>query len=505
MMVRPANHTKVDIHGNISKPDPKTGSIQFHTNEARIMEWPFIFGRHNVTVHERESFTVASRIEAGVHNLENAVKETSKGEWTMHYDDKLAAWFDFVASRKAFALSTGIHTVNAPKEVISSDIEVSALVPFSQKSRAFSDAMDAVDVGWGDKPPENWTVVVCPEVVDHFQIFPSFSRNIQYGGKDMPVQTTHYAVHTVCTFKIAKMVAASINTGFYLHAGSHLGAVLHGQPIPWDDDADAFMDYNKRDSFKDLCTKGVNVYLGVKLQCVESDTALKIWLHVEGMPKGPSGSKYPWYSPYVDLFFYKKKDGYLWEVLPDGAVANKRHSQHYAIQDYFPTTPYYFGGITVLDPPSVIAERRYKTDICKVSNWNHRREYYYGAGGVNVDCDQMKKNFPFRYGSDKISNGARTLTVFPIQAASAPLTIASIEQRREWANISDSTLGQELTNEIPNLDVVEIDNTISPHDECSGKKLKVIEFNAERGRWWLGSASRLQDFDVVILNEMDIG
>uniref|UniRef100_A0A7S2M1N7 Endonuclease/exonuclease/phosphatase domain-containing protein n=1 Tax=Skeletonema marinoi TaxID=267567 RepID=A0A7S2M1N7_9STRA len=42
-------------------------------------------------------------------------------------------------------------------------------------------------------------------------------------------------------------------------------------------------------------------------------------------------------------------------------------------------------------------------------------------------------------------------------------------------------------------------------DGCRGHKLKVIEFNAERGKRWLESAELLRDADVIILNEMDIG
>ena len=35
--------------------------------------------------------------------------------------------------------------------------------------------------------------------------------------------------------------------------------------------------------------------------------------------------------------------------------------------------------------------------------------------------------------------------------------------------------------------------------------MKVVEFNAERGKRWLESAALLKDADVIILNEMDIG
>jgi hypothetical protein len=70
--------------------------------------------------------------------------------------------------------------------------------------------------------------------------------------------------------------------------------------------------------------------------------------------------------------------------------------------------------------------------------------------------------------------------------------------------------GQSLTDQLPHLNTVEIDNSIAPHAECqlldaNNSSLRVIEFNAERGRWWLESAHLLRDYDVIILNEMDIG
>jgi hypothetical protein len=41
---------------------------------------------------------------------------------------------------------------------------------------------------------------------------------------------------------------------------------------------------------------------------------------------------------------------------------------------------------------------------------------------------------------------------------------------------------------------VEIDNSISPQKQCTGS-LKVVEFNAKRGRWWMESVNLLKDAD----------
>lgn len=81
----------------------------------------------------------------------------------------------------------------------------------------------------------------------------------------------------------------------------------------------------------------------------------------------------------------------------------------------------------------------------------------------------------------------------------------------------------ELNNKIPNLDEVEIDNSIAPQQSCNIKAtstgphgdpkqlLKVIGFNAGRGSYWAEFAEmveimpELEKPDLIILNDMDIG
>jgi hypothetical protein len=53
--------------------------------------------------------------------------------------------------------------------------------------------------------------------------------------------TSLYAAHSVCSVYLANKIALSIDAPIYLHAGSHLGAILHGGPIPWDDDVDMYL------------------------------------------------------------------------------------------------------------------------------------------------------------------------------------------------------------------------------------------------------------------------
>eukprot|EP00578_Thalassiosira_sp_NH16_P023314 CAMPEP_0181094898 /NCGR_PEP_ID=MMETSP1071-20121207/10236_1 /TAXON_ID=35127 /ORGANISM="Thalassiosira sp., Strain NH16" /LENGTH=632 /DNA_ID=CAMNT_0023177253 /DNA_START=98 /DNA_END=1993 /DNA_ORIENTATION=+ len=92
-----------------------------------------------------------------------------------------------------------------------------------------------------------------------------------------------------------------------------------------------------------------------------------------------------------------------------------------------------------------------------------------------------------------------------------------LRQRAHWATKVGTVKGQELTRTIPNLDAVEVENSISGTTACSmresnfGVPLKVVAFNAERGKHWLEFVTIIQEIynssrpDVIILNEMDIG
>lgn len=89
-------------------------------------------------------------------------------------------------------------------------------------------------------------------------------------------------------------------------------------------------------------------------------------------------------------------------------------------------------------------------------------------------------------------------------------------QWQEWLKEVGKTKGAVLTNHIPYLDHVEIENWIASEVSCSEmmtseSRLKIVEFNAERGKHWHDFArlvqtdESLKDPDVIVLNEMDIG
>lgn len=92
-----------------------------------------------------------------------------------------------------------------------------------------TDVIVSMDLGWDHETPPQWLQDICPEVVEHYDKFPSFQRLPHPAA---PFMTTEFAAQSVCTLKVARLMAASVGTKLYIHAGSHLGALLHGQVRP---------------------------------------------------------------------------------------------------------------------------------------------------------------------------------------------------------------------------------------------------------------------------------
>ena len=229
----------------------------------------------------------------------------------------------------------------------------------------------------------------CKDVEKHFESFPYYNR---FQGND-PIMTTTYAIQTVCTMKVIRMVARSVNTTVYLHGGSHLGALIHGGPIPWDDDADMIMDYTKKTAFMQEC-----LHVGKPLRCLNAKFAIKVWLDSPNTYE----TGYPWRWPFVDLCFFKTNNMYIYETDVNGFLQKHPTPQRYKLTDYFPAKPTYFGGTYFAAPQDKIPTDRYDTTICKIGNWNHRLER--PSTPALLHCDKQKKRFPFIYNKTVIYN-----------------------------------------------------------------------------------------------------
>lgn len=144
--------------------------------------------------------------------------------------------------------------------------------------------------------------------------------------------------------KIVQTLASSINTRTYLHAGSHLGAILHGQMIPWDDDVDIFIDYNKRDKLFSIC-KNLRLDQNLTLKCTLNYSEMKIWIEDESYTKMTT-PEHKFGSPYIDVFFFRISGNKLYEVVAKTGRIKTGHQRFiHEIEQFFPTQPYYFGGM----------------------------------------------------------------------------------------------------------------------------------------------------------------
>ena len=79
------------------------------------------------------------------------------------------------------------------------------------------------DIAWPERMQD-----LCPEVLGHFSRFSYFPDL----SPEMPIATTTFAAHSVCSMAVATRIATAVGAALYLHAGSHLGAILHGGPMP---------------------------------------------------------------------------------------------------------------------------------------------------------------------------------------------------------------------------------------------------------------------------------
>jgi hypothetical protein len=344
-----------------------------------------------------------------------------------------------------------------------------------------------------------WMRSLCPTVVNHFTTFPYF-QNME----GFPVFSSLYAAQAVCTLKIVDFLATSVNSRIYLHAGSHLGSLVHGGPIPWDDDVDVLMPFSSKDRFLKRCGDMGPLHGNTTLKCVVTRNAIKVAVMTE---ETLLNHLEPW--PFVDLFLFKVLENHIVEVTPTGY-----YWLHFRLDKYFPTLPTYFGGVMLFAPQPSIAYNRYNISMCRTGSWNHRKERRFNGTAV-LDCAMLSHYFPFVYRTattHNISNGRNTVNITPPIAVQSHFAISVWNTSRRWRQsscVTNDRHGQRLTNEIPNINSVEIDNTISTNASSfdSLGNLTVVEWNACRGKHWLYAIELLQPLnaDVIILNEMDIG
>jgi hypothetical protein len=109
----------------------------------------------------------------------------------------------------------------------------------------------------------------------------------------------------------------------------------------------------------------------------------------------------------------------------------------------------------------------------------------------------------------------------PVRASQLETTLSKwyipLSTRKSWLGMVDKISGTNLTKKVPNLNEVEIDNSIADPLHCrvdtdgSDAPMKVISFNMNGGRYWSEFTRMIHQHwtllkpDVIILNEVDIG
>jgi Glycosyltransferase family 92 len=84
VIVRPAHHTRIDVHGNVDLPDLGSGRVHVDPDaQAHFMEWPGIFAVHNVTRHQPPlDFVIRNESEVHIHNLAMAYQPSNSNNST---------------------------------------------------------------------------------------------------------------------------------------------------------------------------------------------------------------------------------------------------------------------------------------------------------------------------------------------------------------------------------------------------------------------------------------
>ena len=247
-----------------------------------------------------------------------------------------------------------------------------------------------------------WIKELCPGVIDHFSKYTYFARFL-----NVPTMTTLFAAHSVCSMHIANQVAAAADIDIYIWAGSHLGALAHGGPIPWDDDTDMVFSYDRKDAFLKQCQRMEKFHPDAKLKCTVGFNAIKLSV----LTSDSYETTKSWKSPFVDIFLTKVDDENLYEVTSKG-----KKTRSFPLKDCFPVQPFYFAGLKLMGPPPMMSLNRYGTYTCTLGSWNHRLEEASPPGVTEVDCCIMSQHFPFLYtstGNKSLLFDGATVEVLP--------------------------------------------------------------------------------------------
>ncbi len=157
-------------------------------------------------------------------------------------------------------------------------------------------------------------------------------------------------------------VAEEMNLDLFLDAGTLLGAVRHGNIMPWDDDIDLAMDSRDIDCFiEEIKRRGVIEHCTWMWRHTGQEYH-KFWLK-----SGQKTEGFPYLFPFIDIWvFFEKEDGYIYTC--DG----RRHTK----EIFFPAIETKFEGCKLKLPHDYkgLLDVKYQDwkSYIKVYTWSHR-------------------------------------------------------------------------------------------------------------------------------------
>ena len=232
--------------------------------------------------------------------------------------------------------------------------------------------------------------------------------------------TTVQAAHLVCTLKIMEDVARLVGTNLLLIEGSLIGALRHGGPVPWDDDADVALPFAAGLAFLEQCKALAHAfYPTITVHCMRHSVFIKVYVE-DRCPDDDGGTpcpgrvstptSKPWRWPYVDIFLYRTTRTHWQESMLDGYASPRSNS--FPLEQVFPSRPYYFGGLTLRGPRAEHADVAYPSwPACRTSQFDHRREAWVNGevADTHLNCCEAARWLPFvaENGTDLVGRGGR--------------------------------------------------------------------------------------------------
>ncbi|KAL7453061.1 hypothetical protein ACHAWC_004746 [Mediolabrus comicus] len=345
------------------------------------------------------------------------------------------------------------------------------------------------------------------------------------------------------------------NIQYWMAAGSTIGGVYHHSRIPWDDDVDMYvMKENLTSALDDLAS------IGLAVSSTGQGRTHKIY-----DPSLPSiSSKYKHSYPFIDIFpIYCNKTTCVEKDRPIGEITYPRD-----LVFPLKRRPFGRNSLSFPNKLSDIVENRYgqgAKDHCVRPGYNHIKETFRGRKHhIDVRCNDLPlppplvvstssaDEAPFQgrplirpwpsdlpdvtvehlmdnntrlssvtfYNGNEIrrsyadglmnANGKITENItFHVPTKTShptPLVPFLIEERESYARNVASRLAKDLNLEVmPMLDTPEVGNDFVTATTSDRLRLKIAEWNAERGTNWHVLPDFIPRADIIILNEMDWG